>query len=151
MWHGYCPLSRCSLDCAWSTWGWGMGNRAILIVEDEPGIGEIIEYTLNDVPGYQATAVPNGAAALAFLAEVRADLVLLDINLPGLDGFAIHDLLRARPGTATVPVLFMTAALHEAEFARRGVTDWLRKPFDLDDLLQRVAAALGTGPACRGE
>lgn len=123
-----------------------MRNRAILIVEDEPGIGEIIEYTLNDEVGYQATTVSNGAAALAVLAEVQVDLVILDINLPGLDGFAIHDLIRARPDIAAIPILFMTAAAHEQEFARRGVTEWLRKPFDLDDLLGRVAAALGDAP-----
>ena len=119
-----------------------MASRAILIVEDEQGIGEIIEYALNDEPGYQATAVTNGAAALAFLAEMRADLVLLDINLPGLDGFAIHDLIRARTETATVPILFMTASDHAAEFARRGITDWLKKPFDLDDMLARVRSLL---------
>ncbi len=128
-----------------------MANKAILIVEDEPGIGEIMEYTLNDEPGYQATAVSNGAAALAFVAEVKVDLVILDINLPGLDGFAIHDLLRARSATAHVPILFMTASLHEAEFARRGVLQWLPKPFDLEDLLQRVAAALGDSPAGIGK
>jgi DNA-binding response OmpR family regulator len=127
-----------------------MASKAMLIVEDEPGIGEIIEYALNDEPGYQATAVPNGAAALAFLAEVRVDLILLDINLPGLDGFAIHDLIRARPGTATVPILFMTASMHEEEFARRGVTTWLQKPFDIDDMLALVASALDGGPAGDG-
>jgi DNA-binding response OmpR family regulator len=120
-----------------------MANKVILIVEDEPGIGEILEYTLNDEPNYQATAVSNGAAALAFLAEMRADLVLLDINLPGLDGFAIHDLIRSRPATASTPIIFMTAADHSAEFARRKIATWLAKPFDLDDMLARVAAALG--------
>lgn len=119
-----------------------MEQTSILIVEDMPAIAAILEEVLNDVPGYQATAVANGAAALAFVAEVRVGLVLLDINLPGLDGFAIHDLLRARPETATVPILFMTAGMHEAEFARRGVRDYIRKPFDLDDLLAVVASAL---------
>jgi DNA-binding response OmpR family regulator len=127
-----------------------MANRAILIVEDEPGIGEILEYALNDEPGYQATAVPNGAAALAFLAEVRVDLMLLDINMPGLDGFAIHDLIRARPGTAGTPILFMTAADHTEEFVRRGVGTWLAKPFAIDDLLALVASVLDRGPAGDG-
>ncbi len=122
-----------------------MEQRAILVVEDTPAIAEIIETVLNDIPGYQATAVADGAAALAFVAEVAVDLVLLDINLPGLDGFAIHDLLRARPATATVPILFMTAGTHEAEFARRGVRGHIQKPFDLDDLLLRVASALAGG------
>jgi two-component system, OmpR family, response regulator len=127
-----------------------MDQKAILVVEDTPAIAEIIATVLNDVPTYQATAVTNGAAALAFVDEVRVDLVLLDINLPGLDGFAIHDLLRARPGTATVPILFMTAGLHEDEFAKRGVREWVRKPFDIDDLLRRVASALAGGELLPG-
>ncbi len=122
-----------------------MDQIAILVVEDFPAIAEIIEAVLNDVPAYQATAVCNGADALAFVAEVEVDLVLLDVNLPGLDGFAIHDLLRGRAATAMVPILFMTAGLHDAEFARRGVRGHIVKPFDLDDLLARVASALAGG------
>ena len=128
-----------------------MATRAILVVEDEPGIAEIIEFTLNDEPFYQATAVPDGAAALAFLAEVRVDLLILDINLPGLDGFAIHDLVRARAETVTLPILFMTATDHTSGFARRGIADWLKKPFDLDDLLAMVAGRLGDQATDRPE
>jgi putative two-component system response regulator len=122
-----------------------MEQRAILVVEDTAAIAEIIETVLNDIPNYQATAVVNGADALAFVAEVAVDLVLLDINMPGLDGFAVHDLLRARPETATVPILFMTAGRHDEEFARRGVRGHIKKPFDLDNLLVRVASALAGG------
>jgi len=127
-----------------------MEQRAILVVEDTAAIAEIIETVLNDVPAYQATAVGNGADALAFVAEVHIDLVLLDINLPGLDGFAVHDLLRARPDTACVPILFMTAGVHDAEFARRAVRGYIKKPFDLDDLLLRVVSALAGGGGAVG-
>lgn len=119
-----------------------MDQKVILVVEDTPAIAEFLELALNEFPSYQATAVQNGADALAFLDEVTVDLVLLDINLPGLDGFAIHDLLRQRPDTAIVPIIFMTAGNHAAEFARRGVHNYIQKPFDLDDLMQRVAAGL---------
>lgn len=122
-----------------------MDQKAILVVEDTAAIAEIIETVLNDIPTYQATAVVNGADALAFVAEVSVDLVLLDINMPGLDGFAVYDLLRAHPETAAVPILFMTAGLHEAEFARRKIRGHIKKPFDLDDLLLRVASALAGG------
>jgi len=94
--------------------------------------------------------VGDGAAALAFVAEVRVDLVLLDVNLPGLDGFAIHDQLRARPETATVPILFMTAGIHNEEFARRAMRGHIKKPFDLDDLMARVASALAGGAGAVG-
>ena len=128
-----------------------MEQKAILVVEDTAPIAEIIATVLNDIPDYQATAVVNGADALVFVAEVRVDLVLLDVNLPGLDGFAIHDLLRARPETANVPILFMTAGVHDAEFARRGVHGCITKPFDLDDLLARVASALAGGGGAMGD
>jgi len=124
-----------------------MEQHAILVVEDTPAIAEIIETVLNDIPAYQATAVGNGADALAFVAEVQVDLVLLDVNLPGLNGFAIHDLLRARQETATVPILFMTAGVHDEEFASRTVRGYIKKPFDLDDLLLHVASALAGGGA----
>jgi len=127
-----------------------MEQRAILVVEDTAAIAEIIETVLNDIPDYQASAVGNGADALAFVAEVQVDLVLLDINLPGLDGFAIHDLLRARPDTAWVPILFMTAGIHDEEFARRAVRGYIKKPFDLDDLLLRVDSALAGGGGAVG-
>ena len=127
-----------------------MEQRAIPVVEDTAAIADIIEEVLNDIPDYQATAVSNGADALACVAEVHVDLVLLDINLPGLDGFAIHDLLRASPDTACVPILFMTAGVHDAEFARRAVRGYIKKPFDLDDLLLRVASALAGGGGAVG-
>ena len=128
-----------------------MEQRAILVVEDTAPIAAIIEEVLNDIPAYQATAVANGADALAFVAEVQIDLVLLDVNLPGLDGFAIHDLLRAHQDTATVPILFMTAGVHDKEFARRAVRGYIKKPFDLDDLLLRVASALAGGGGAVGD
>ena len=122
-----------------------MEQQAILVVEDTAAIAEMIVAILNDTPHYRATAVGNGNQALHLLGTVRVDLVLLDINLPGISGVAIHDLLRGRDETATVPILFMTAGDHRAEFARREVRDWLAKPFDLDDLLRRVASLLGAG------
>jgi DNA-binding response OmpR family regulator len=86
--------------------------------------------------------VPDGAVALAVIAAVRADLVILDVDLPGLDGFELYDRLRAKPDTAGIQVLFTSAAHHERELARRGLRTFLRKPFDLDDLLAHVAALL---------
>jgi DNA-binding response OmpR family regulator len=120
-----------------------MDTKAIVIVEDEEAIAQMIQTVLNDVPGYGAVTVADGALALEVIGAVHCDLVILDIDLPGLSGFAVHDLLRAQPRTARLPVLFMSAADHEAEFARRGVSDYLRKPFDIDDLLAHVEQLFG--------
>lgn len=116
-----------------------MDTKAIVVVEDNKAIARLIQEVLNDVPGYGAVTVGNGAAALAVIAEVHADLVILDIDLPGISGFDIHDRLRSHPETAGVPVLFMSAAPYAGELASRGYHDYLRKPFDLDELLDRVA------------
>jgi DNA-binding response OmpR family regulator len=117
-----------------------MSTRTIVVVEDNEVIAGLIQTVLNDVPGYGAVTVPDGALALSVIAAVRADLVILDVDLPGLGGFEHYDRLRGRPETAGIQVLFASAAHHERELARRGLHTFLRKPFDLDDLLARVAA-----------
>ena len=124
-----------------------METKAIVVVEDNEAIARLIQEVLNDVPGYGAVTVGDGALALEVISAVKADLVILDIDLPGLSGFDIYDRLRSRPETATIPALFMSAAMHEDELARRELRDYLRKPFDLDDLLARVDAILARSPA----
>ena len=119
------------------------GRKVILIVEDDAAIGELIEGALGDEPGYQAVAVGDGAQVLAAVELVRPDLILLDLNLPGLDGAAIHDRLRADPTTAATPILFVTANPDDPRLQGRAADGVLRKPFRLDDLLARVAALLG--------
>ncbi len=118
-----------------------METKAIVIVEDNDAIARLIQEVLNDVPGYGAVTVADAALALDVVAAVRPDLVILDVDLPGISGFDLHDLLRGRPQTAGVPILFMSADEHAAEVARRDVP-FLAKPFDLDDLLARVHALL---------
>lgn len=115
-----------------------MDTRVIVVVEDNEAIARLIQEVLNDVPGYGAVTVPDGSIALDVISAVRADLVILDVDLPGLDGFAIFDHLRDQPPTTHTPVLFMSAASHSGELARRGITNYIGKPFDLDDLLGKV-------------
>lgn len=115
-----------------------MDTKAIVVVEDNEPIARLIQEVLNDVPGYGAVTVGDGALALEVISAIHADLVILDIDLPGISGFELYDLLRKRPATAEIPVLFMSAAMHEDEMAHRGLRDYLNKPFDLDDLLERV-------------
>ena len=122
-----------------------METKAIVIVEDNDAIARLIQEVLNDVPGYGAVTVADAALAPDVVAAVHPDLVILDVDLPGISGFDLHDLLRDRPQTAGVPILFMSADEHAAEVARRGVP-FLAKPFDLDDLLAQVHALLRPPP-----
>lgn len=126
-----------------------METRAIVVVEDNEPIARLIQEVLNDVPGYGAVTVPDGAIALDVIGAVQADLVILDIDLPGLNGLELYDRLHAQPDTAGTPVLFMSATAHEAELAARGITQYLAKPFDLDDLLAKVNHLFARDPSPR--
>jgi DNA-binding response OmpR family regulator len=115
----------------------------IVIVDDDAAIAEVIRETCEELPGCVAVTVADGVRALSVIEAVEPALVILDVDLPGLDGFAVYDRLSRRPATAGLPVLFTSANDHPAEFARRGVRAYLPKPFDLDDLLAHVRSLLG--------
>ena len=117
-------------------------HKVILIVEDDPEIAGLIRETLNDERHYHAVAVRDGGLALACARDVVLDLVVLDLNLPGLDGTQIYDRLQANPQTRPVPVLFVTANHRDPRLRARHLTNVLSKPFDLDVLLGCVAVAL---------
>ena len=119
-----------------------MDPKTVVVVEDNEPIARLIREVLNEVPGYGAVALADSTFAPDLIAAVRADLVILDIDLPGLSGLELYDRLRERPETADIPVLFMSAASHREELSRRGIYDYLHKPFDLDDLLARVERLL---------
>lgn len=112
----------------------------ILIVDDEKAICDLIDLNLSS-SGYQCTAVQNGLEAIALLEKESFDLVLLDIMLPGADGYDIMDYIRP----LRIPVIFITAK-HEVKDRVKGLKlgadDYLVKPFDVVELVARVEAVL---------
>ncbi len=125
----------------------GVDKKAIIVVEDNEPIAELVKDTLNAEPDYQAVVVTDGARALDVIRSVKASLILLDLHLPGLDGLEIYDMLQADPATAEIPIIFLTANHEERRFRERGYLNVLAKPFDLDDLLARVAEVCRSEPA----
>jgi CheY-like chemotaxis protein len=116
--------------------------RMIVVIEDDQAVAEMTVEILNGEPTYRAVAVGDGLRALEVIRSVQASLVLTDVKLPGLDGFQLFDALRADPATADIPVIFMPATRFDSEFARRGIDRPLMKPFDIGELLARVAESL---------
>ena len=114
--------------------------KPILIVDDEAAIAELIRRTLAGA-GYACQAVTSGAEAADLLEQNQYDLVLLDVMMPGIDGY---DLLRwLRPGG--MPVVFITAkgtTADKVKGLRLGADDYLVKPFEIVELLARVEAVL---------
>ena len=114
----------------------------VLVVEDEPGIAFALETDLR-TEGYEVTVVGTGEEALRHARDGAFDLVLLDVMLPGKDGFDVCRDLR-RSGVRT-PILMLTARSHEAEKVlglELGADDYVTKPFSPRELRARVKAAL---------
>lgn len=117
----------------------------VLIIDDEHDFRAICAHVL-DRGGYDTAAAEDGASGLATFEDRKPDLVVLDGNLPDLDGIEVCRRLRKLPGGDKVPVLMCTvrsAVVSISEGLAAGVTDYVLKPFEMEDLLERVAAALG--------
>lgn len=127
----------------------GMRKRVVVIGEDDEPIAVLLRDSINDEPGYQAVVVPDGALLLDTVRGVTPDLIILDIMMPGLNGFEIYDRVREDPLIKDLPVLFISAAAahYEQDLKKRGIVDVISKPFDLNDLLDRVRALCPPHPA----
>lgn len=116
-----------------------ISKKVIIVVEDNEHIAELIKEALNTEPDYQAVAVYDGALALDVIHSVKASLILLDLMLPGMDGLQIYDVLQSEEATRDIPVIFVTATPDNPDFKKRKIKNYIAKPFNLDDLLARVA------------
>ncbi|HWP35506.1 MAG TPA: ATP-binding protein [Thermodesulfobacteriota bacterium] len=125
----------------------------ILIVDDEPGICEASEMLLNDL-GYRTLVASSGRDAVRKASVHRPDLILLDITMPDLDGFATCRALRADRNTADIPVIFVTARsepMHKVTAFDLGACDYVTKPFDQAELSARIRAHLTSRTRTRRE
>jgi DNA-binding response OmpR family regulator len=117
----------------------------VLIVEDEQDLAELVKHTLLRGEALDIDIVSSGDAALRAAAEVAFDLILLDLNLPVLNGLEVCRILRARPTTKHVPIIMLTARTSEDDRVTGldvGADDYITKPFSTRELFARVRAAL---------
>lgn len=113
----------------------------ILVVEDEPALLETLSYNLSR-QGYELLEASDGLVALKLAREHQPDLVVLDVMLPGLDGFEVCRILRKE---TSIPILMLTARADEVDKVvglEMGADDYLTKPFSMRELLARVKAQL---------
>ncbi|MDT0546395.1 MULTISPECIES: response regulator transcription factor [Streptomyces] len=116
--------------------------NTVLLAEDDRAIRQALERALA-LEGYQVTAVPDGIEALAAVHRERPDVIVLDVMMPGLDGFQVCRVLRAE-GDRT-PILMLTARVETAdriEGLDAGADDYVAKPFDVDEVFARLRALL---------
>lgn len=116
-------------------------GSAVLIVDDDSGVRELLALAIDVELELPVERAESAVRALEIARSRPLTLAIIDLIMPGLDGFALCRALRAEPATRDLPILVVTAARRpedRSDALAAGATDYLAKPFDLDDLLARV-------------
>jgi DNA-binding response OmpR family regulator len=125
----------------------GSGRKLIALVEDDPLLIDMFHAVIGSVGGWQLRVFSDGQQAREQLPLIGADLILLDVGLPNLDGVSLYKILRGHKNTREVPIIVITGS-YEWELHRMGLQTglMLRKPFSLQELLFLMHALLGGEP-----
>ncbi len=110
----------------------------ILVVDDDPSVRSLVRDVL-EIEGYDVDVAEDGFVALRRIEAERPDCIVLDVMMPGIDGHAVLQRVRAGEGGSTVPVVMLTAAADDAQAWQAwsgGVNYFLAKPFDPSELLR---------------
>ncbi|KUG08535.1 response regulator transcription factor [Solirubrum puertoriconensis] len=120
---------------------------SVLLIEDEPALGMIVKDSL-EVRGFAVQYAADGEEGLKLFRQQCPDIVVADVMMPKLDGFSLAEQIRRE--NRTVPIIFLTARSQPADVVRGfelGGSDYLKKPFSMDELIVRIRARLGQAPA----
>jgi DNA-binding response OmpR family regulator len=126
-----------------------MDKRKILVVDDSPLALTAVQHALA-ASEYEVVTLTSGEAALAQLPLLHPDLVLLDVEMPGMGGLAVCQQLRRNPATRALPIVFLSghgSIKEKLAGFRAGADDYLLKEYDLQDLAYRLALVLRLRPA----
>jgi two-component system response regulator RpaA len=121
----------------------------VLVIDDEQGIAQVIRLVL-EAYGYDVLLASDGSRGFATAQKQAPDVIILDLMMPLMDGFAVLEALRDDERTAEVPVLVVSAvrrASVEEKVMGLGAKEFLQKPFDVDDLIHGVGHLAGASAA----
>jgi DNA-binding response OmpR family regulator len=126
-----------------------MGDKRILIVDDEPIMVETLRFAL-EREGYLCGEAKDGEEAIASIGAAPPDLILLDVMMPGLNGYQVCRVVKDSAGLRHIPVILLTARAQERDRAmgmRMGADGYITKPFAMEALLALIRQHLGETPA----
>jgi DNA-binding response OmpR family regulator len=127
--------------------------KKILIVDDEADIQKLVGLRLRKA-GYDVEVVGSGLTAIEVIRDQKPDLVLLDLRLPGVDGFKVCRQIKEDPALKHISVIIFTAVHPETvpqQIRLCQADDFILKPFQSEDLLERIRQCLGEAPGAPGE
>jgi len=119
-------------------------RKKILLIDDEPELIKAVEIRLKST-GYEVSVAYDGRAGICEAKEIKPDLIILDLLMPIMDGYAVANELKDDPETKHIPIIILTASQREDLKTRcreLGVTSFIMKPFETSDLLMVVKAIL---------
>ena len=125
----------------------------VLVVDDEPNILKMLEQYLS-TEDFTVEVASSGMEALEKVDSFDPELILLDVMMPGMDGFEVLERIKGNPAHAATPVIMLTARDQSADVLRGyqgGATAYQVKPFDMDELLETIAKVLRESRAQAGE
>jgi CheY-like chemotaxis protein len=120
----------------------------VLVIDDERAIGHVIRLLL-EAQGHEVFVADDGSRGFALAQRQTPDVVILDVMMPVMDGFAVLEALRQHPRTAPLPIVMLSALTSEeteSRCAELGAVAYVRKPFEADALLRALASALSAPP-----
>jgi two-component system, sensor histidine kinase and response regulator len=118
--------------------------KKILVIDDSADVRDFVVTTLQ-LAGYETLEAANGIEGVALAESRHPDLIICDINLPGMDGYGMLAAIRHAPQVAAIPFILMTGSAEQNNFRlgmTRGADDFLAKPFSADDLVETVVSRL---------
>ncbi len=124
-------------------------RRRVLVVDDSGLVRQLAHVALDTIAGWEVLRAESGVEALEQADAERPEAILLDVVMPGMDGFDTLAALRSKPTTAHIPVILVTAKDKPADRQRAqslGAIGMIAKPFAVEDLAGQVAAVLGWDP-----
>jgi CheY-like chemotaxis protein len=122
-----------------------MATKRVLIIDDEADVRAVVQGCLEDIAGWDVITAASGSEGLQQLLSKQPDAIVLDVMMPGMDGFAFLQALRTRHEGQLIPVILLTAKVnldHTQTLAELAVKGIISKPFDPFTLAEQVADAL---------
>lgn len=124
----------------------------VLLVDDNVALLELLTNSLRYIGGFRVLNAPDGATGLELAVSERPDCIVIDVVMPGIDGFQLAHVLRGDPETAAIPLVMLTALAQEESRmagALSGADRYLVKPVKLPDLIEAIGQAIATSQAER--